>query len=833
MVDEFQDTNSIQKDILWPLAQGGAKLFVVGDAKQSIYRFRNADVTVFDTTRRETAAGAGAVDELTVNFRSSPAVVALFNELFRHPAMMGPDHPDRKLFEAAYSELSAHRAPCDEGEVNALEVCVIQAQKDADEAETDDAESDDVDTAGMREAEAAWIAGRIGGLIAAGHPVGDKRAGGWRPAQPGDFALLFHAMRDVGRYERALRDAGLPYYVVAGRGFYACQEVRDVVNCLATLENNLDEVALIGALRSPMLALSDETLFWLAQTPGPWWQRLQTAAADPPAELGADECDKVTFAAETLAALRAAKNRAGLADLVNEIVAHTGLSAALAAQFGGEQKVSNLRKLADIAGEFEQSGHHSLREFIEYITTLQVREEREGQAPTEEEGGDSIKLMTVHAAKGLEWPIVFVPDLARQRPGDGGAFRAHPALGLVACERDDEGKSAWPAMGAAIKAANEEEDLAERKRQFYVAVTRARDLLVLSASHKLTKDGAWSKRHAKCAMGWLNAGLQEALSQAPGEYPLVGEGWTGRLTIATPTGVPRPEPQAHGRASRPLIETLNLAAGTPVPGVDAAQSERLLRRVAPIAPDFASRQRFTATELATYLQCPRRYRLQNLEGLPTQDPQLPALDGPEQLSAAERGTIVHHILRLVGTGGRAALAQAVGDDLGLEVSMAVRARQAMPGITATVARFLDHPLYARLMTDAQRLRTEMTVAFRAEGAVLEGKIDALVEAGDGSAHILDYKTGQPGGDEQPGYRFQVGLYCKAVEMALGRAPASATIVYLTASGVELSELSPQQDGEAALRQALAAVSGIRAGQFERREEKCADCRLAWACDEGG
>ena len=860
MVDEFQDTNSIQKDILWPLAEGGAKLFVVGDAKQSIYRFRNADVTVFDTTRRETATGAGAVDELTVNFRSSPAVVALFNELFRNPAVMGEDRPDRKPFEAAYSELTAHREHRDATDDYALEVCVIQSQRDAGEADAEDGDAEEVDTTGLREAEAAWIAGRIGALIAAEHPVYDKRAasvdcraractapeigddgavqapalqpavGGWRPAQPGDFALLFHAMRDVGRYEHALRDAGLPYYVVAGRGFYARQEVRDVVNCLATLENNLDEVALIGVLRSPMFALSDETLFWLAQTPGPWWQRLQTAAVAPPAEIAADERSKVAFAAATLGALRADKNRLGLAGLVNAVVERTGLSATLAAQFGGEQMVSNLRKLADIAGEFEQSGHHSLRAFIEYITTLQVREEREGQAPTEEEGGDSIKLMTVHASKGLEWPIVFVPDLARQRPGDSGGFRAHPKLGIVACEKDDEGKASWPGMGAAIKAAHEEEDLAERRRQFYVAVTRARDLLVLSASHKLKQDGTWSESLAKRPLGWLNEGLGQPLAQNLGGYLLAGEGWTGRLTITTPAGVSRPEPEARGRATKPLIETLDLADDVAVPGVTPAQTERLLRRAAPIAPDFASRQRFTATELATYLQCPRRYRLQVLDGLPSQEPRLPALDGQEELSATERGTVVHHILRLVGTGGREALAQVVGDNLGLEVSVAIRAEKAMTGIRATVERFLDHPLYARLMADAQRLRTEMTVAFVADSAVLEGKIDALVESADGSVHILDYKTGRPGGDDQPGYRFQVGLYCKAVEAALERVPAGATIVHLTHDDVALTELAPGEDGAAALQQATAAVTGIRAGQFERREGKCGECRLAWACD---
>jgi len=798
LIDEFQDTDSLQTKILWPLRDDGAKLFVVGDVKQSIYRFRNADVTVFNATREKMAADPSSqVLRLAVNFRSTPALTGLYNSLFSHPAVMGAEA--QEPFEARYEPISSFRR---DGAARALEMHVVLAE------DGQEADEESLSLQRLRETEARLLARRIVELVAEPDEITVGEDGRSRRPRYGDVAMLFRSTPDMPVYERALRDAGVPYYVIAGRGFYGRQEVRDVMSCLSALENRCDDVALVGTLRSPLFSVSDEGLVWLGQMPGSWWQRLQ-AMREPPADgpaagLSPEDARQLRFAAEVLDRLRAEKNRMTLSQLVDEIIHRTGLAAILASQFGGDQMVSNLRKL---------SGNYSLRGLLNWLRDLVVREEREGQAAVREESSDVVKLLTIHAAKGLEWPIVIVPDLSRGSRGTGGGvYISHPRWGAVARPRGEE-SPIQPAVAEAIVLLEEAEALAEARRVFYVACTRARDLLVLSSPR------AHSRRGAASPLDWLAQAFGLDLSQ-PGESTL-GEGsWTGTARIVAGAEVPALTPDSGPRPDE--------AASSGAP--DPETIEALARRVGPLPAHTAARVRFNATELAVYLQCPRRYELRYLRGAPETAPTLPSLDPNEPLSPTELGDVVHRLLRIVGTGGSPRLREALEQNLGLDVQAARRLVAAGERVRAMLEAYVQSPLYLELVAPCSRLRTEMTVLTAVDDVLLEGKIDALVEDRAGALHVLDYKTGRERPQTAATYEFQLGLYCAALQRLTAGPPASARVLYLDTEGVTIAEKDPALCARKALEAALAAVRGIREGRFDAAAgPQCRHCPLGWAC----
>ncbi|MCE5238947.1 UvrD-helicase domain-containing protein [bacterium] len=799
LVDEFQDTNSLQRDLLWLVASGEpqlqpppaapllpppGKLFVVGDAKQSIYRFRDADVTVFDAVRRDFGATEGSERErLAVTFRSHPHLVDLHNRLFADPRLMGPDHEGREPYEAFYEPLQAHRdAPEDD-------VCcdIVLARADA---ATNAEERREAEAAAL----AAWLKENLGKLqVYERDDDGEERA---RPCQLRDIALLFRATTSIRLYERALRLAGLAYHTSAGRGFFTRQEVRDLTNLLAALENWRDEIALAGVLRSPLFGLSDETLFWLKQGSDTLAEGLKLVAEGRHPQqdaLAAGEATHAAFAWEQFRTLRRLKNRLPLSALLSETVRRTGYTAAVAGLYDGDQQIGNVRKLIEIAAGFEAAGNYSLRDFIDVLRDLVTTEERMAQAPVVEEQADCLKLMTVHAAKGLEWPIVIVPDLAHDGGGRGSAVRTHRRFGLIACP-EVGGKRPWPPVARLMAELDQAEDLAERKRLLYVALTRCRDRLVLST--------ALGHRSAE---GWY-----EWLAGAMDLDPEAG-------TCAMP-GV-----RVHVMATDEL--TGSHSRGPTTPALPPADAPEVLRRLVPQPLAHAAVQRFTVTALSAYRRCPRYYYLRYLAGL-ADDRGLGATAVQERsLPATERGDIMHRALELIGRDGPPEAADALRQALGWRM-VADDDRQEM---LDRLRWYLAQPVYADRVAVAAGLRSEVPVAFALQGALVEGKIDAVAETGQALC-ALDYKTGyETEGEADADHVFQLGLYCAGLR-SFGRAVGAALIAYLDRA--QIVPLTEEETAQAE-RDAAAAIAGIHAGQFDCRcTESCERCGLRWACAEG-
>ena len=237
-------------------------------------------------------------------------------------------------------------------------------------------------------------------------------------------------MTDVGHYERALADLGFDYHTVGGSAFYAQQEIRDVVNVLSVVEDPLDEVALAGALRSPFFHLSDDGLYWLARAcKGGLAEGLERADAID--ELPPPDRRAAIRARDLLSRWRGFKDRLPLASLLALVLDESGFEAALVCEFLGTRKLANARKLVRIARSFDEQEGFSLADFVARLREDLNNPPHEEQAATTEEDSPTIRLMSIHQAKGLEFPIVVIPDLNRKPNPRDSFLGLHPDLGLV------------------------------------------------------------------------------------------------------------------------------------------------------------------------------------------------------------------------------------------------------------------------------------------------------------------------------------------------------------------------------------------------------------------
>ncbi len=440
--------------------------------------------------------------------------------------------------------------------------------------------------------------------------VAHEEGGKWtaQAVRQGDIAILFRAMSSVQHYEEALRRYGIDYYLVGGHAFYAQQEIYDVVNLLRSLVSPADQISLAGALRSPMFALDDETLYWLGQHPqglaaGLFADRL-------PAELNAAQRGHAEFAAATLRQLRECKDRMPIASLLNKALAMTGYDATLLGEFLGERKLANLRKLIEQARTFDRSGVLGLADFIVQLAEFVAKQPREPLAATHPEDADVVRLMTIHQAKGLEFPVVFVPDISRTKHGEDAAAAWDAQLGpliKLPAGREEErhltGYDFYQVMGAA-------ESDAERLRLLYVATTRAADYLVLSGGvFDLQNPSApWTRLLAE----HFDLQSGKCLAQLP-------KGWRSPVIKVT-RDVPRTEHSAqsasHSDLDRETDRALSMAEGPAITG----HADRLVETV-PV--DAAARRRFSVSRLSGELR-------------PADDVPLTSLEDDEPILSAQR-----------------------------------------------------------------------------------------------------------------------------------------------------------------------------------------------------
>ena len=584
MVDEFQDTDPVQAEVVAALtgtntaAAVGAdagRLFLVGDAKQSIYRFRGADPAVFDRVRE--ALPEGARLPLTANFRSRPEILRFVNATFR-PAMDGyePLEPP----PPGVRDAPPATKPC-------VEFLFPSVPRNGEKAASADE---------LREVEAAWVAARVRQLVDSADRV--VRDGGTeRAVRPGDVCLLFRSLSGVRPYEEALRKQGLDYYLVGGRAFFTQQEVHDLIHLLLWLDEPDDTLSLAGVLRSPLCGLSDDTLFRLVEAgrDDPGLPRLASPILRGTPVKVADEqqAERLRHAGAVLRELAAARDRLSPADLLDRAVSRTGYDAAVLAEPLGDRKLANLRKLQAMARRQGRDGGPGLRGFVGRLRESVEKEVDEELAATRAEAADVVRLMTTHKAKGLEFPVVVACDCDREARAASAPLAVDPALGPHAKlpgqipVLGDDGKPVPDLCDEMLKAREREADAAEERRVFYVAATRAADRLILSAARPVDPKTGDLKPPSGTALSVL-AG---AFDLGTGEPLTAGDG----LFAAPPVRVHDAEPAAAGRTagrSRRGIAVEKIEAA--VAGIEPDAVFPLRRPVPPCRPASVDARGFAA-----------------------------------------------------------------------------------------------------------------------------------------------------------------------------------------------------------------------------------------------
>ncbi|HEX2128540.1 MAG TPA: UvrD-helicase domain-containing protein, partial [Solirubrobacterales bacterium] len=487
MVDEFQDTNSVQLRLIEMLRGPGARTLMVGDEHQSIYRFRNADLEVFRGERRAALADPNRdVLPLLGNFRSRPAVLAAVNEIGR-------------VLLDGFAELTAGR---DAGDgLGSAELLLTLDEGRAREArkwaqEEIDLEPPPVGSPAKVIAEARFLAQRLRELVDAGE------------AERGQIVVLLRAFTHVDAYEEALKRAGLRPFVVGGRGYWTQQQVEDLVRLLGVVANPLDDEYLFGALACFANAVSPDALWLLRRAataesgfaqhvwPVVEWRfgdgREPSSHDDRWLEAGEPEdAAKLERFCRLLAGLRAEAPLLTLEELIERTMTAFGYDLGLIAREGGAGRMANVRKLMRLAREYEANEGRDLAGFLALAAESTRRDEREGMAAVQAEGHDGVRVMTVHAAKGLEFDVVAVPDLGRElnaghshaditigAPTDDGSRRF--GMRLVFPARKHVGL--WEL--ADLNRAESDAEGEEGSRLVYVAASRARDRLILSGVYK-------------------------------------------------------------------------------------------------------------------------------------------------------------------------------------------------------------------------------------------------------------------------------------------------------------------------------------------------------------
>lgn len=749
MVDEFQDTDLLQWALVHPLVTrdeslSADKLFIVGDPKQSIYSFRDADVAVFAQVQEAIVAANTHHQRTTVpflddedgalsssaterngnlgmaeNFRTLPVPVAFVNALFPHFMQAVAHEP----FQVAYDPLVCRRT--DAPSRGSVELLLVTPAEDENELDS-------------LQREAELLARRIRQILDTGdlQICADEQL---RPATAGDIAILLRRRRFLPVYEQTLRQLHIPFQVVGGLGFYQRQEIYDLANILRVLHNPRDSIALLGALRSPYFGLSDNALVLLTKEhKEQLWDQLHTAQA-PLEQLNPADQEATHNAIALLSRWSQHRDRRSLVDLLHLILEDSGAWAFLSFGERGEQTVANVEKFLDLARTFTATGFRTLSDFIAHLDLLIAEEQREGEAQLTLAGDQAVQILTVHASKGLEFPIVCVPDLDGKfnlTTSDALLLDRDLGIGLSVLDPEDDFHRRPSFLRAHIGQLNQRKASAEEKRLFYVAATRARDHLLLSGRLRPEHLAPGPSPEAvRDRLSWICLGLnltQEDVRR--GEKTFVDDGETYTVRIFTdPEQVPIDmSSQWTRRFSHTALEDL-------LSNLETNEPAALPPTLAPVDPVAATPQ-FSATQLMLYERDPQEYFHRYVLALP--ETCLPGFSAERQ-NALLFGELAHAALEELARAPDMDRKMCI-ERLLLEAAIvdANQQKTYRSDLLTLLDRFAASTFGQEILLDPVA-RMEQSFALKLQGGIVTGTIDCLTQDGE-DWQLFDYKTNRIG-----------------------------------------------------------------------------------------
>lgn len=766
MVDEYQDVSLVQDMIIRAVSDSGRRLFMVGDVKQSIYRFRLADPTIF-LKKYESYADAPQPEGvprrvfLRESFRSRGEVVDAVNAVFGCLMSKG-------LGEMEYDERARLRAGLEYPGVVPVPELVAVPLPGADE---DEERPDKI------EVEAAYAARMMRRLVETGAKISEGSA--LRPLGYGDIAVLLRSVNVSGPvWRRVLAREGVPVEAGQSGGFFEAPEVAVIISLLAIIDNPRQDVALISVLRSELFGFTNDELTEI---------RLMSGEGDFYAALRAraEVSEKARAFLDTLARLRDFARDSELATLIWEIYESLGCMALCSAMRDGEGRRARLLRLFELARSFETTGWRGLRRFLDWLRSM--RERGEEPAFPDEDGGGAVRIMSIHRSKGLEFPVVFIGDTARQfnRSDLRGSVLVHPELGLGPKFTDAARGIEYPTLARrAVANRLERELLSEELRLLYVAMTRARERLFITCTFAdpqktMDKLAPAAQEHIpaqallpmRSMAEWL---ICAALGTGGRALTLsIGGDEEGAPRRVTPAA--QPEPERTGEEASPVDFDALLAWRYPHSGAETLPSKLTATELKSLAePDAES------AELLP--RAARTFRRPDI-----------AL-AARRLTAAERGTATHLALRYLELGALTTPEAAREAVDRLAAAGKLSAREAAAVDAAGLCRFALSPLGRRIAA-APRVLREFPFALlcpaerffpgaEGEELLLQGVVDCCLIEPDGAV-IVDYKTDRIAPEAAPErakrYAAQLETYAWAVSRITGLA-VKAKIVYFLQPG---------------------------------------------------
>ena len=726
LVDEFHDTSPLQWQIIRALADPGkpGRLFIVGDPRQSIYAFRGADVRVFDEARRQILDGCGEEISLSHSFRAHQPLLDLLNAIFSQVLLRASSGPAAQ-YEVEFGEALEAQRQAAPGPHPALELMLLDC-KEAD-LNTDDGHSLMAQSLGLR----------LRALVEQQTPVYDREIGTTRPLGYGDVALLFQTYRSMPFYEEAFKELALPFVTVGGRGFYGRQEVLDLLNLLRFLHNHNDELALASVLRSPLFALSDDALLALRlmryenDSRPPLWDALQHPQGLPP-----DEMSRAHAALDCLRKLAQLAGRLSVDELLRAALERTGYLATLTGLPDGHRRRGNIEKLVEKAAE---SGALHFTDFEAMLGDFSARELREGEAALEADG--ALTLMTVHQAKGLEFPMVVLADAGRWRTPTNDSVLMRDEESGLACKVFDmeQGKHQPTVAWQLATRRKQQRELAERRRLFYVAATRAQDYLLVCG---LLEDN----KPKQSWLAWLLNALEIAESASAGEKTL-GAGQVIWRCLASPSAL-----------KSTAVEALRQSVGQHEKQVSRDdEAPPALLRALPTYPVRAPQQ-LSVTSISRHYERVEASKSAN--------------DGQDR-SSRVLGDAVHEMLRLWRLDApldAVAVRQQLRSTIRAQGLRNPSETESLVGQASALLGSLERsPLFAQMKEARKQLR-ELPFIYRRGDYLIDGRLDLLMQDAAGHWTLVDFKATWLGEganltaarEHARRHHMQLGLYAEAV-----------------------------------------------------------------------
>ena len=706
LVDEFQDTDPLQVDLLFLLAErepvaaswqetrpAAGKLFLVGDPKQSIYRFRRADIEIYQAARQKILQH-GALLNISQNFRTLPALIEWINGTFKHLIVpQGGYQPD-------YQHLSAFRRSRPDPAVILLCPADPLGEARADE---------------IRAAEAAAVAELLKNAVGDWSiPAAD---GGNRSLQYGDVALLFPTTTGIHHFEEALRRCGIPFRLEGGRQFYLREEIAFLKNLLAAVDNPYDEIVLAAVLRY-WAGIPDEIVYQYRAGGG----RLNYLT-DPGAGF-----PQLRELFNLLREMHQKRQQLPLATLVEELLEKTWFWQRLLLRPSGDQAAGNLRKALQMIRVQEMERPLTLKGYINWLSRVAEQGREEAESLLHDRGSNAVQLLTIHRAKGLEFPVVCLVNLGGKSRG-GTPFMANRNKGHFYLKLGE-------LLSSGVEEAEEQEKLrleAEQIRLLYVATTRARDRLILPRFYKEGSPGFWSY-------------LEQAETAS-------ADLWSGTSSL-----------RAGGPPDRDEEPLSDGASG------DVALIDELISKRRSCFEELA-RVIGSAAVAGPYIGAG------SLAGGGDDEEESRAVssfNGGES-GGALFGSAFHEIMERIDLHSSPAQVAALSTRVAAHWGLA-----APDELTRLVRSTLEHPLLHRARR-AKLLLRELPFIYELEGLLVEGIVDLVFQEGEGLV-IVDYKT-DVGGEELlerrwSGYSGQGAVYALALADISGMAVQEVSFLFV-------------------------------------------------------